>query len=111
MRTRQPTAQSKPSHNSWYILTPIQENIEKSFKLRKGTKQIYFHISRCFELSYITCTVHLEHVFVQVKLLSFFSMTDGLDDITDEECTEKLEKMKENMIKSYNYSQGMQNQN
>ncbi len=49
-------------------------------------------------------------MFVQVKLLSFFSVTDGLDDITDEECTVKLEKMKENMIKSYNYSQGMQNQ-
>ncbi len=71
----------------------------------KGTRntQCFFGVLQRF--SSIMC------LFLKVKLFSFFSLTDELDNITDEECSEKLEKMKENMIKSYNYSQGMQNHN
>ena len=40
-----------------------------------------------------------------MKFCSFFTGDDGCG-VSEDECSKQLEQLKENLIKSYNYSQG-----
>ena len=43
---------------------------------------------------------------LQVKLMSFFK-GDAVSSVSDDECQRKLESLKEDMMKAFNYAQGV----